>query len=419
MKLLSKINVFTKSRENLYALLLFLVIFSATLGFKLNSVSIILLSIFYLLDKQLLRKVKQGNKIIVLLFVCYFLIHLLGYFYSINKVTAIHEIEVKLSFFVLPLIIATEKLSVKKINKVFILFKYWLVTIATYLILHKIFIVGGPISTLSTHSLLFITNIHQTYYSLFYVFGLLFIIHQIKTNKINRAIGYIEMLFFLFFIVLLGARITVMYALVISIAFLIYQFFKFNGTKKLITFFGVLFFVLLIYKETNIVSKISRLSKIEWNINKNIYNHQVFTIEYNDKTSNSFELRLIKWYCAINIVKKNIFFGVGSGDCNEELVKQYHKIDFKKGMVYEYNAHNQYLEEFVKFGLFGGLFFCFFIGYLIFDSIKKKNTLLVCVILLVSSFLLVESVFVRQHGVLFFTFFIPILYNYKQNKLIS
>ena len=176
------------------------------------------------------------------------------------------------------------------------------------------------------------------------------------------------------------------------------------------------FFILLVYKETNFVSKLSRLAKVEWNIDKNIYNHQVFTIDYNEKTSNSFELRLIKWYSAIEVFKKNILFGVGSGDYNQELVKQYHKIDFKKGMVYEYNTHNQYLEEFVKFGVFGGLYFCFFIGYLIFDSIKKKNKLLLKTLLLISVFLMVESVFVRQHGVIFFTLFVPLLYKYNLKK---
>ena len=231
-----------KERETIYSILLFLVIFTATLGFKLNSISVILLSVFYLIDKSLFSKLKKAKNIIVLLFSCYFLIYLVGYFYSNNKVIAIHEIEVRLSFLVLPIILITEKISSENIKKVFVFLKYWLIIIAAYLLLHKVFIVGGPISTLSTHSLIFVTNVHQAYYSLFYIFCLLFIIYQIKTNQINKTIGFLEILFFLFFIVLLNARVTVLFAIIITILFLLQESLKAKGNKKTIILLGVFFF---------------------------------------------------------------------------------------------------------------------------------------------------------------------------------
>ncbi len=131
-------------------------------------------------------------------------------------------------------------------------------------------------------------------------------------------------------------------------------------------------------------------------------------------------MRLIKWYCASEVIKDNLFVGVGTGDYNDVLVQKYKDIDFKKGMVYGYNTHNQYLEEFLKFGVFGGLFFIIFMIYIVYQAVRFKNWFLVSIIFTMCAFMLVESIFERQHGVVFFSFFIPLVYLYHQlNRILK
>ena len=158
---------------------------------------------------------------------------------------------------------------------------------------------------------------------------------------------------------------------------------------------------------------------MEWNFEKNIYNHQVFTFGYDSATSNTLEMRLIKWYCAWEIIKEHPITGVGTGDYNQALIEKYNEIDFKKGMVYKYNTHNQFIEEFLKFGVLGGLFFLLFIGFIFYQAIRSKNELLMLSILTVSAFMMVESIFERQHGVVFFSLFISLAYLYPQLKSTS
>jgi len=407
---------FNIPRELAYLCLLIFVLFSATIGYQINSISIILLLAFYLIDKNLFLKVKSLSNKVVYFYLIYFVIHLLGLLRTENMSEGSSEVTVKLAFLIIPIIIATEKLSNRYLYYLFVTFKYWLLAYALFLIYHKLLVIGGPLFTLPVISLYRLTGIHHAYFTLFYMFSLFFVFHQIKTKQISSLLGYFQVIFLFFFISILGARIMFGVALVITIIFLSKNIIQLKGLKKLSLFLAIILVIFFIYKKTDVSEKFNRLSKIEWNIDKNIYNHQVFSFDYNESTSNTFEIRLIKWYCASQIIKDNLFLGVGTGDYGDMLLSKYYEIDFKKGMVYGYNTHNQYIEEFLKFGIFGGLFFICFILYILYQAIKTSNYILLCSIITVSAFMLVESIFERQHGVVFFTLFLSLAYLYDQSK---
>ncbi len=414
-------NILKIERENIYAILLFFAPFSLSIGYKLSSISIIFLTIFFFSDKKLFQKLKRlKNNTIVYFFVAYFIVNLLGLLYTEDFIKGKAEVTVKLSFLILPIIVFTEEISKQKLFYFFNAFKYWLIVFSLFLLYHKMFIIGGPLFTLPTYSLNPITGIHHAYFSLFYVPMVGFLIYQIENQKIQMLYGYLELGYILFFIILLGSRIISGVILLYVIFFLIKKIIISSKKQKLLVICSIVLVSYFVVKQTNFIGKFGRLSKIEWNIEKNIYNHQVFSFEYDEVNSNSLELRLIKWYCAIQILKENILIGVGTGDFEIELVKKYTKIDFKKGMAYRYNTHNQFLEEFVKFGLIGGLFFIIFIIKIIIDAINSRNKYLLIVIISFSLFLVFESVFERQHGVILFTLFIPILYiNHQSVKHIK
>ncbi|MFY0603972.1 MAG: O-antigen ligase family protein [Flavobacteriaceae bacterium] len=402
-------------REFIYVLLLFTVLFFNTIGYKLGSISIIVLTLFYILDRNLINKIKRLNQKIGFLFLGYFVFHLVGLLYTENTSLAEHEITVRLPFLILPVILFTETISKKYLYDLFVAFKYWLFLLAAILFYHKLLVVDGPLISLPALSLLKLTGIHHAYFSLFYSFALFFVMHQVVQKKTSDFFGFLQITFLLFFITILGARVTMGVSILVSIVFFIQRTFKSKGLLKLFIPLVLIIATFFIFKKSNLVEKFSRLSKVEWNIEKNIYNHQVFTFEYDKVTSNTLELRLIKWYCAYQIIKEHIVFGVGTGDYKDELNKQYREVEFKKGMVYGYNTHSQYIEEFIKFGIIGGVYFVFFIGYVLYSAYRKKNILLFLMSLTFALFLVIESVLVRQHGVVFFCFFIPILYIYHQH----
>jgi len=414
MKLLKRIEL---QREYIYLVLLGLVAITATLGYRINSISMILLALFYVIDRNFLKKIKRAPKGVLFFYLGYFALHLLGLLYTDNIKEGGDEVSVKLAFLLIPLVVLSEKISKENLYYLFVAFKYWLVAIAIFLIYHKLFVIGGPLFTLPSISLSRLIGIHQAYYSLFFIFSLFFLFYQVNAKKIGVYNGFLQILFFVFFIAVLGARVIFAMALVSAFVFLIQRIINEKGSKRFVL---LLIFAIIVYgviQKTNVPEKFARLNKVEWNLEKNIYNHQVFTFDYDDNTSNTLEMRLIKWYCAYEIVKHKPFLGTGTGDYNDELVEQYKKIDFKKGMVFKYNTHNQIIEEFLKFGIFGGAFFLLFLGYLIYQSFREKNLLLFYSSLTMIAFFMVESALERQHGVLFFTLFITLAYIYNPKLL--
>ena len=100
-------NILKIERENIYAILLFFASFSLSIGYKLSSISIIFLTIFFFSDKNLFQKLKRlKNNTIVYFFVAYFLLNLLGLLYTEDFIKGKAEVTVKLSFLILPIIFA-------------------------------------------------------------------------------------------------------------------------------------------------------------------------------------------------------------------------------------------------------------------------------------------------------------------------
>ncbi len=130
---------------------------------------------------------------------------------------------------------------------------------------------------------------------------------------------------------------------------------------------------------------------------------------------NTLEMRILKWYVAGEIIKDNFWIGVGTGDFQEQLNIGYEKIQFNNGIKFKYNAHNQYLESGIKFGVFGILILLFIFGQHLFIAYKKNNIFLLVVILYVAFSALTESIFARFHGTTFYALSVPLLY--QLNKL--
>lgn len=120
---------------------------------------------------------------------------------------------------------------------------------------------------------------------------------------------------------------------------------------------------------------------------------------------NSTNSRLIIWKAAFSLIKENFWLGVGSGDVTDEMVKTYEESNFKKGQLKRYNAHNQYLQVWLAYGVFG--FLVFLSGFYIFytTSIKNDDSVYLIFLILISLVFLTETFLNSQSGVVFFSFF--------------
>jgi O-antigen ligase len=143
-----------------------------------------------------------------------------------------------------------------------------------------------------------------------------------------------------------------------------------------------------------------------------------FSTESVDKNSaESTAVRVLIWEQSLEVIKKNLVFGTGVGDANDELYRAYENNGLSGALRHKLNAHNQYLQTTIGMGLVGlALLVMINFGSLIY-SIRKKHFLFFIFSILVILNFMVESMLQRSDGVLFFAFFYCFFYLVNESSL--
>jgi len=154
------------------------------------------------------------------------------------------------------------------------------------------------------------------------------------------------------------------------------------------------------------------------NLDKRIYN---VIWEYDNYINggryngHSVIMRLEYWKTGLDILKSNLFFGVGTGDIPNAFDHQYELNKSSLDAKYRLRAHNQYITVAATFGLIGiGMFFLF----LFYPMIKTKsyqNYMYLSFFIVVTTSMLTEDTLDTQIGITFFAFFNSLLlFNKKE-----
>lgn len=121
------------------------------------------------------------------------------------------------------------------------------------------------------------------------------------------------------------------------------------------------------------------------------------------------------WYCAAGVAEQNLLTGVGADKVQKELNRCYEGFTYKSYEDFTkvtYNTHNQYLDQMLKFGILGLLFFCFALFY----HVPGSSVLYQVFILIVALGFLTENILDRQMGVVFVSLLNSIYVAYKLNS---
>lgn len=115
--------------------------------------------------------------------------------------------------------------------------------------------------------------------------------------------------------------------------------------------------------------------------------------------------RVLIWPCAVEVIRENWLFGVGTGDAEDALVEKYRQKGYKELVDERMNAHNQFLTQLMRFGILGGLITCVALAFPFFLFVKQKRVESAAFLLLIVIFFMTENVLGRAQGVIFFGFF--------------
>lgn len=362
--------------------------------FKGLSISILIACIIiaYSIKSYKFKENITFNKHNMLLFIFYVL-YIIGFFYSYDKKEALFDLEIKLPILIFPLIFFfIPKKIISKRNLWF--YSMFIILGCVFFILYR-FSLGIIIAI--TNSLPLIPEIsycklaiQPSYFALITSVALiltyklplkeLFRITS-KTNNIIKSISiFIITIFFLFLNSTSGLLcITIAYLSIIFNTYIIEK----RKKASLLPICTIVVFYILVFNVNSFNDRYKYYANIELKSEKKEGSQRKFI-----------DLRAHK------IILESSLFGSGTGDVKATLARFYKEngANFDK----YYNAHNQFLQTNIALGAVGLILFMLIFIMPFIKMIQQKEYFLITIFVLLGTSFIFESMLERQMGTFFF-----------------
>ena len=389
-----------------------------------NIISILLVLFVIIKYKTIDFSTLVNNRSVIAMTAFYFLIFT-GFLYDINSQGIFNDLEKKLSFLVLPIsicLIKVNKQDLRKILAIFFFTGFFFTSIAFFISIYN-FLDTGDYNTIINHDLSDNISLHATYLSMYLLFSLSYPLLYMKRKNTLRYRFFVVLICgcLLTYILLLSVRV-IWLLLFVLLAFEGIKLFKKNKRHLSFSIVGILFFsAAIIYNVNPLKERFNEL--VNYNSE---YNTSAVWKPNTKEVWGGRGIRLLIWQSCVDLIKQAPFTGYGS---SVEVQKQLDNIYRQKkigpllflmnnrGKVF--NPHNQYLEEVLKFGVLIGLFFIVFLGFFIKSFHAKKNEVGVFFLIIIMGVSLTETILELNKGIIFFSFFLPVLYSHLVNKKIK
>lgn len=372
--------------------------FSMFFNVQWNSIFVILLLLNWLLEGDFRKKLDTLlHKKIIWVFISLYLVNLISILYSENKINTTHELTVKLPLLIFPIILASSSLLTKSRLNVLLMVFIVSIVIASLFTFRK----GLNVVSFENFEKLNLLILHRPYFGMYILLALYTIVYvfKIEGQVLKRlfilfVLSYL--LFFLYFIKTKMAYINILGTILLIVTIILVKKKQIWGILLLYTVISIS--VIYLYQSN---SKIQKLSQ------KIIAGKLVSFDEYGSNIANSVNLRLISWFCSVDIMQSDSFnwwIGVGAGDVVDSLVDCYedkNEFLFKNKL----NAHSQYLDQLLGSGIIGMIILLLNIAIPFTISIRKNSYLYTYFILIFAITCFTEVVLSRQAGVVFYALF--------------
>lgn len=276
------------------------------------------------------------------------------------------------------------------------------------------------------HALVSPFRFHAVYYSILVFIALLFIIESLAKRNylLNKFFHLFLLLFLSAFLFLLASKLVISFYLFFCFYFLITQHRIFNTSRL---FIYTLSFLLVSGTVFTLITKNPISTRfndfVSGNISlikKNKFSPAVYF--------NGLQFRLLEWKLVPQILneKKSWWTGVSTGDAQAILDNKYLELNMYRGEQGKpgggylgYNAHNQLLQSLLQSGIPGAISFIFICTIVIRIAIRNRTRILSFTIALLLCYLLVESLFEEQYGIVIFCFWPLFLARYSRENPVT
>lgn len=370
---------------------------------------------------------------LALFFVGFLCVQFIGIFYSNDTVNGWSNLEKKITFGVLPIVLATSALPSKRLRyllNVFILscFIASLVCLAgsSYRILtdpQQTFLnFGESQPTLLLENPMFSNNwqqfsyialasvikIHPTYFSIYLIFCIALLLNQYTRNN-NRTLSITLIAYFIVFLALLSTRVTFLVILASLLVYCIYFFLRTSHFKlKAIRTTAIFIMLFIMLSALNPISFYRGFQEIK---------STNFQLSENRHYTKSTELRLSLWLTGLKTAAGiNFFTGAGAGDTKQEMQKTLSE-DNISNILNTADPHNQFLNTFIASGLLGLLLLLGCILIPLRKAWLERDLIHLTFIALILLASTTESFLESQKGIVFFVLFQCLFTFSRSNKL--
>jgi len=259
---------------------------------------------------------------------------------------------------------------------------------------------GSP-SGLHGYSLVVLHNMHPVVLGLCCLLSIAFLLEEIKVNgnRMSRSLRIAHLAIVTFLMLFLWLMENRNNLICLSIIAVIYIVRIFRSTYYRLFAFAALVTIWVCILLT--VPAFNQRWKELINESNNAQTNYTGVAFPDSRTA-----RLKIWNSVVDVVKNNIVIGVGSGDAQAELDKNFIQKNYAFASYNHCNAHNQYLQETVTFGIPGLVIFllCLLIP---FSSMlqSKEDRLYVVFLILFAVVCMSESLLQLSKGVIWYAFF--------------
>lgn len=385
----------------------------------LNNISMFLALLIAVLfsNFKIFWKYYWYNKVAILFLILYVLMAI-SMLYTDNLKYGLKVIERTSLFLILPIIFTSfkEYLSLNILKKALKVFLYSTFVACIICLIYSIFrtIEYGAINPYnSSNSNLFAyfnltkpLNTHPIYFGVNIMICIIILLNELLKPllKLNKKVLIVLFLFYFSFLPLINS-----FVLLISLFTILFLFFiKLLITNKNITFFRIVFFIILAIGPLYLSSYFLQEKFKGIHLIEDVTNN-----DFSGKNFTSLRARYAKTICSLHLIEEHFWTGVGIGDGNQELIKYYRANNFEHGAQRKFNSHNQFLTTTIYIGVTGLVILSSIFFFLIYNAIRDQNFLSYSFLLMMFLFFLTESVLERQKGIFIFLFFVSLLPLFK------
>ena len=368
--------------------------------FKAYGIALFLIfTIIYNVKNTLEKKNFEYKKLFSISILLFLFILSLTYSLTFNK--GFNRISTMASILVFPLIFGLLKKSSFKItktlqNKVFFGFiasNFLFVIVSFVYFWNQEFTFSQTIIHYSNliNTRLGLYSIHPIYLSLYIGVSMLILMYLIKETKKfkTKIISGVLILFFCVILSILMRKGPILF-LLISLIYLLLNYFK---IKK--TIIGVFFFIVTTFISIQYLPKYKNFNRFD----------EITSSNALENPSSSTAIRYKIYDCSILKISESPFIGYGVGNTQQQLDPCY----VKKGIdlsVKTYNCHNQYFSILLTTGIIGLIIYFLGVYNVISEFIKNQNYLAISIIIYFLLNFLTENIIERENGMILYSFFL-------------